>query len=182
MPASVVYGPVRFGGIGMIDLFTCQGAQMTTAYLFNTRALTGLGQQMLIAKDWAQLIAGTTNDILEYPNQHIPHEQGQWFVVFRHFLRETGCSIKNTTQGYITKLRRVNDRAIMDGCILKPAEAAIVNACCMYMKVETLADITTADGRELQQVALQLRSRFLDSKSTVLWPRQATPGEAAVKL
>jgi hypothetical protein len=49
------------------------------------------------------------------------------------------------------------------------------------MKVETLADITTADGKEIQQAAIQLQPKFLDSQPTHLWPRQAKPGELAKK-
>jgi hypothetical protein len=50
------------------------------------------------------------------------------------------------------------------------------------MKVETLADITTADGKEIQQAAIQLQPKFLDSQPTHLWPRQAKPGELAKKI
>jgi hypothetical protein len=42
MLKAVLFGPIRFGGIGMIDLFTCQGTHMVTSYLFNTRAKTSL--------------------------------------------------------------------------------------------------------------------------------------------
>jgi hypothetical protein len=52
--------PCQIGGIGIEYLFTCQGAQMTTAMTtadpFNTRAKTGIGEQMTVANDWAQLM------------------------------------------------------------------------------------------------------------------------------
>jgi hypothetical protein len=91
----------------MIDPFTCQGTQMTTSYLFNTRAKTGLGNQILIAKDWAQLIAGTTKDILEHPEKtFLMNKDNMVYNIQGKFLRETGCSIKQEPPGYTTKLQR----------------------------------------------------------------------------
>ena len=56
---------------------------------------------------------------------------------------------------------------------LKRAQITLLNHCHLFLQVDTLAEISTADGARLLPSAWQ--GRKLPSTSTLLWSRQGRP-------
>jgi hypothetical protein len=72
------------------------------------------------------------------------------------------------------------------GWTQQPQLLTDINNCRLYLRVETLADITTADGTELVHELVYTERGPETTESThyrtpLLWPRQPRPGLRAWK-
>jgi hypothetical protein len=69
---AVVYGPSRYGGIGLRDLPGKQGSASITVFICHLRAGTQQGTLTRITLAWWQLRIGTSTPLLEDPTIPIP--------------------------------------------------------------------------------------------------------------
>jgi hypothetical protein len=94
---SVIYGSVRFGGVGCQNLWILQGVEQATQFLKQWRSSSTAGALARTALAWAQHNSGCPFPLLEYPEKPVPHLEAVWFVSLRQFLTAVQCRIKVDT-------------------------------------------------------------------------------------
>jgi len=149
---AVVFGPRDYGGLGFHDLRIEQGVLAVKSIIRSLRSDHQTRKMLLITLDRAQIIAGTSDFLLEEPHLSTPHLPGYWISSVRNFL----ASIKGQLQIdglQIQPTLRINDRYIMDmarwSLHLGPTDTNRLNACRLYLGVLTFSDIVTGDGKFL---------------------------------
>jgi hypothetical protein len=179
---AVIFGSRAFGGYGLTRLSDYQGVNQATLLLQHIRLHDSIGKMLLIAYAWHQSYCGVSFQLLEEPSPLVPHAIGGWFVSLRNFLHTSNMAIAIPPKLLRTpRLLRRGDANLMDAfrsLNLKTAQIRLLNYCRLFLQVETLAEICTADGSRLLPTAWQGRS--LPSSSTLLWPRQGRPNSWAV--
>ena len=132
---------------------------------------------MWISLQWAQVTAGVGFYLLGEPDRFLPHAVGKWFLSLRDFLADSELTLEVANTYKVTK-RRDHDRILMDDALAgwyTDSDIQAINRCRLYLQVECLSDICTADGLKLDP-GLQLKPPTVTSTSTMQWPRQALPG------
>jgi hypothetical protein len=179
---AVVFGPRSLGGVGLRHLFAEQGTQKVQAILQHLRVQQPLGKLLITQLRWAQRIAGVSKSILVETKQPLPQLAGEhWVTTLREFLQESNLGIEITMLQGITAIRE-GDKAIMDmtydrkgKLIFSTADVKRINRCRMYLRAETLADISNAEGTSIRQDCWELEETGRNHTDE-LWPRQPRPG------
>jgi hypothetical protein len=182
-PSAIVYGPQSLGGIGMRHLFAEQGTMQAQIIIQHLRAFTQLGETILIQLNWAQLVSGRSQPILEIPSDGIPQlGNEQWIQTLRRFLTVSGITmhISNITVPYE---KRVNDQILMDVMARQHwsnSDIIEINKCRIHLKVESISDITNQSGTHIKEQCwnAHIGSRRRDK----LWPQQTQPGKHSISI
>jgi hypothetical protein len=130
--------------------------------------------------DAAQLIAGTSAPLLEFPSHSYPHLKDPWLDSHRSFL--TDCDAKLViSQAWTPTLHRTHDRLIMQvaAASSSPIDLRRTNQCSLYLKVQRLSDLCNGAGTELLPHALQQTYPRHNVQSNLTWPRQGDPSPRA---
>lgn len=175
-PLAVVYGPIELGGIGMRHLFTEQGSLKVQMIMQQIRVQRPLGKLLLIYFQWAQQISGLEESIIIVSKTRIPQLKNEtWLTTLREYLRESELGIE-IPDILVPKLHREGDRTIMNQCQhISNSDITKVNRCRMFLRVQTVAEITNSSGNELKRgIAECLPNSVIESDQ--LWPRQPRPG------
>ena len=196
MPNAVIYGPSHRCGAGLKHLYSVQGTRQTLLLLtqyreqharMNSLARTSntahdMGLTLKILLRWTQLMVGTTWPWFSDNRHKLPHLEGNWLIAMYEHLKATNCTLFLAgIEG--VKLRRVNDRALMDDALsgrYKDADVEAINRVRMYLRVETLADICNAAGTQLEKTVRE-KDPSVSSRSTIDWPNQGKPGPKTMK-
>jgi hypothetical protein len=98
------------------------------------------------------------------------HAGGKWLFSLRHFLADSECTheIANT---YILSTRWANDCILMEGALTRDytvSEIQAINRCRLYLQVECLSNICTADGLR-KDPGLRAQPPTVTSQSTIQW-------------
>ena len=105
-----------------------------------------------------------------------------WLLSIRHFLHSVREKVIIPT-AWRPQLVREGDMFIMDEIRrkfqLSEWEMALVNSVRLYLRAQTLADITTMEGTHIEGWAMN-GSR--QCTSSLRWPQQARPGAEAIHL
>jgi hypothetical protein len=181
-PTPMVYGPKEMGGLGHAHLFAKQGTAKTIAFLRNYRNQHGLlPDSMKIAHEWVHLYAGCTKSPLQDTTTPMPHLIDGWFKNLREYLQYTYTNLW-FPEGEVRNVqkRRQNDRVLGDDICnagLTPTHTNHLNWVKLYLKVETLSDISTIRGTHLDTNALHRNTAQAPTVTQRQWPVQALPGE-----
>ena len=174
---AVIFGSRAYGGYGLTRLSDFQGVNQASLLLQHIRLHDSIGKMLLIGYAWHQSFCGVGFQILQDPTPLLPHASGGWFVTLRNFLGVSNMSITIPPKLLRTpRLLRRGDVNLMDafGSLnLKTAQIRLLNYCRLFLQVETLAEISTADGSRILPQAWQ--GRAMPSNSTLLWLRQGRP-------
>jgi hypothetical protein len=175
---SVIYGSVRFGGVGFQNLWILQGVEQACQFLKQWRSSSTAGSLSRTTLAWAQHNSGCPFPLLEYPEKAVPHLEAVWFASLRQFLTEVQCRIKVDTP-YIYPKQREGDIHLMDlfqdRKKYSPAEMRSLNCCRLYMDVTVVSDICDASGRNLLAAAMDGDKDALPSQSRDLAAHQEHP-------
>jgi hypothetical protein len=180
----IVFGPTKYLGIGARDMATERGVQQTLLLLKHIRTNTALSTLLRIGLEWFQLHSGISRPILECPDLEIPYLEVGWYRALRNFL----CSINATfhlDMARVPQPLREKDHAIMETFLAMQhytvPELTRLNLCRMHLQIEFLSEMCTPEGDcILPEVWKGIRPN--DSKSAILWPRQARPFEKSWSL
>jgi hypothetical protein len=115
--------------------------------------------------------------ILAEPWRLLPHAVGHWLPSLREFLASSECTIE-IANTYTVCPRRVHDRILMEDAMLGDftnGEIRAINRCRLFLQVECLSDVCTADGLTTDP-GLQAHPPHVTSQSTIKWPCQGLPG------
>jgi hypothetical protein len=131
-----------------------------------------------IALQWAQVTTGVGFELLREPGHFLPHAVGRWFSSLRDFLADSELTL-TIANVYTVCPRREGDLVLMDEARTgnyTSGDVQAINRCRLYLQVECLSDICTADGLGLDP-GLKARPPTVSSQSMIQWPRQELPGK-----
>jgi hypothetical protein len=131
--------------------------------------------------DTAQLIAGVSAPLLEYPSLTHPHLTDPWLDSRRSFLTE--CDAKLTVSpAWTLTLHRTKDRIIMEVAEISKTtsiDLRHVNQCRLCLKVQRLSDLRNGAGTEFLPKALSHKYHSHNVEPNLTWPRQGEPSPRA---
>lgn len=174
---AVVFAPPWFGGLGMRQLYVEQGVAQLETFIRHIRSETRLGDLIRIALGWLQVQAGISEAIFADTSRKLPYLTPGWLVSIREFLSTCNGSMQILhADTSLPKNLREFDFVLMDvvnSNWTKKSELLAFNRCRLYLKVNTLAEISTADGKSIDKQAW-VGTR--PAHTTHLWPLQEKPG------
>jgi hypothetical protein len=179
-PRDVAHGPPTHGGLGLPHLLTIQGTSQLKLLTGHIRQNDVDGKLTLACLDNAQLIAGTSAPLLEFPSLSYPHLKDPWLESHRSFLSD--CDAKLIiSPAWTPTLHRTHDRLIMEAAAASttPIDLRHTNQCRLYLQVQRLSDLCNGAGTELLPNALYPTYHRHHVKSTLTWPRQGKPSPRA---
>jgi len=188
LPRSMVFAPRSIGGIGLCNLHHEQSAQPIIILLRHLRANSPLGQTLEILIRTYQLWAGMPHHILVRtdPYNWIPDH---WLTNIRATMHANKIQIRY--QAWTIKPMRFHDRFLMEDFVqqgFSKLQLEQLNACRMYLKVPTLAEITDHTGLELipqilsNSINITPKGLANISTSTLQWPRIHHPSAQSWRL
>jgi hypothetical protein len=177
-PRAVVYGSIKFGGLGFQQLYVASCCNKIQSILCHINSETMLGRMFLINLNWTQLLSGLGTSILQDNQRTTNYITDNWFDQIREYNNYIGAKI--TIQNCWTPAKkRENDNIIMDIVTklnMVKSKLQIFNNWRIYYQVDSIADVTNANGDCLQDQFIN-RKLALSYKSTsrLHWPQQAMP-------
>ncbi len=156
------------------------------ALIRHIRADATVGPLMQILMRTSQLISGCSTDIFLHPEldlSYIAKFKQKWICKIRDTLASTKAQIY-LTDHWTPSLKREKDAALMEtfsdmGFLAR--ELAILNRCCLYLQVNLFSEICNADGTRVEPACYSCPKQGFRS-SKLIWPAQASPGDAQWRL
>ena len=151
-PDALLFGPRRYGGLGILNLQIEAALSGVETIVRNLRT-TGTADNIitLFLHKWQQA-SGMSHPLLQYPSIHAPHLEGHFYTHIRSFLATHQLSIEIHGIDILTPPRE-NDECIMDvACdsdVFTDKEIRKIFYCKNYLEVKWLSDMCTADGEQL---------------------------------
>ena len=185
-PRDVAFAPISIGGLGMHNLYTEQAKLHLTETVRHIRYRTTVGNMMRLDLHWAQLISGLSGQFWKDTTtsvEYMKEFQCIWGTRIRTALADAEMQLW-IYNAWKPKPQREEDSFIMDHFIkygYKTAELAHLNRCRIWLRVMTVADIATADGKYInEQYVRPAHKRPMESRWR--WPRQLRPIQEHVDL
>ena len=181
---AVVYGPSRYGALGLRDWPVEQGISQLTMFIRHLRGTTQQGRLLLISLAWWQLYTGTSYQLLQDPHPPVQFSDTNLFTVLRAFLKDiNGSFYIAALASMLPSPNRVGDLCIMDVVSSLPnvttRDRDRFNRCRLFHGVAFLSEIASADGSALARDAWDgTRLRH----SPLLWPYQPQPGPRSYRV
>jgi hypothetical protein len=149
-PTAVVFAPLELGGIGFRHLFAEQGAAKTRHMLQQIRLNSLVGQNLVIMMQWAQVEAGISKPILLDTEARLPQlSEHKYITALQKYLFISGMGLHLKAIKPPT-IKREHDKVLMDRATKAQMSDRIferINQCRKFLRVETIADVTTSDGK-----------------------------------
>jgi hypothetical protein len=175
---AIVHGTPWFGGLGWRHMYFEQGIQHILTIVKHLRTPPPFQSLLQNALDWHQVTAGVSFSPLHPPSVPIKYIKCPWIDVTCAMLLH--CSAQLTIPGItLPKPKRVHDECIMEGLIplnLPVATLERINACRLWLRVETLSDVSTLHGDRIDRIAWLGRARMPCNDSE--WSGQCGPSSA----
>jgi hypothetical protein len=150
-PQAVLYGPTEFQGMGMMDPWVHQELRHLEVLWEKTVSMDVSGQLLAQAMEAFRMELGTPDDITDHDyNLFQQCTSPCWIKTLWKSCQEFKIAFDDPF--YKPKLQRTGDTFLMHAFVeqgFNPQELATLNQCRMFLKAITLADICTADGKNL---------------------------------
>jgi len=177
MARSIVFGPLRFGGLAIKSLYSLQSVGQVTLFVGHLRAQDKTSSLLRISISYLQLLAGSCRPILSLPlKTYELWLDSCWMVsLWRFFTRSNVTAVLK--QQWLPTITRIEDIALMDHFLqqgYRHSHLQKLNRCRIYLQVITLADIVTADGGSIIPDIFE-GVPLTDRKSALRWPCQQRP-------
>ena len=166
MPRAVVYGPTSWGGMEWDNILVLSLYEKLKLLIGSIRLDDKVGQLIKVQLSWLQLFSGSSTPLLELKTS-IPYLPKGWLTNIHQLLVETGIQVE-LSSGWIPTIQREEDQVLMDIVHNKIPEWAWagINRCRLYLKVNTITDIVTLDGKyipaDIRMVKRKLRESALN--------------------
>jgi hypothetical protein len=174
---SIVFSPIRFGGLGIKSLYSIQGLGQLNLFVGHGRSKDKTSKLLLISLSYLQLAVGSSVNVFHLsPKNYGRWVDSCWLVSFWTFITKLKLQVSVADQ-WIPSLTRAHDKNLMDyfvGLGYSPAILGTLNRCRLYLQIITLSDIVSADGSCIITDVFQ-GLPLLDRKSTLKWPNQQRP-------
>ena len=174
-PRAVVYGPSKFGGLGIPHLYCEQHLdqiEMIIKFSKNSTQLTG--QLFRLSLEQLQLETGIPRAAMRLPFKIFkPMVTPCLLTQLWEFLSQHDMRLETEPTTALTSRRGdsyIIERFIQAG--FSGQELGRLNRCRLYLQVLTVADITTGDGKRIRRECLTGTSKY---PSEYDWPTQGNP-------
>jgi ribonuclease HI len=182
---EILYGPLQYGGANFRHLFDQQGLGQLTLFLRHWRQQTVAGQLLKNVVAWAQFTTGMAFPILETPSVYLPHLESKWLKSLRGYLASTKAALHLDATG-LPPLEREHDGYIMEWIVhsnlFEDKEVVRLNYCRLFLNAVTLSDLTTTDGKYLDNGKLTGEISMMSSQSQWMSVLQDKPSETEWRL
>jgi hypothetical protein len=173
---SIIYGPEKYGGLALPNLYTTTSADKLRLFLGHLRLQDRTGQLIHIDLTYLQLLSGIGTFLLNQDAASFPWLETGWITSLWEFTSKHSLTFLYPKQ-WIPPQPREYDIFLMQAFAShKPPVPimAALNRCRIFLQVITLSDICTADGKRI--LALVKRGVPITSRtSQLLWPAQGNP-------
>jgi len=163
---AILYGPLALGGASFRSLIVQQGVAQVLMFVRQWRTNSIAGKLLRIAVSWFQSQVGVSYPFLENVHTPLPQLESKWLKSLRTFLASINAKLR-LDNPYLPKLQRLHDFCIMDAIHesgkFTPAEICKLNYCRLYLKATTVSDLTSIDGRSLDNSKLSGNHSLLSS-------------------
>ena len=150
-PRAVLYGPLRYGGLGTAPLHSKCIADKLLYFLHHSYLQEETGSQMNISMGYTQLECGCDTPFFEQLHDDWgPLCMETWITHLWAENNKKNIILRSGMGNYRTpKLQREWDYFLMDFAMkwYEGNELWAINNCCISLPVITLADITSLDGK-----------------------------------
>ena len=174
-PRAILYGPYSAQGLGMHNLYHTQSIRHIKDIVDQTWRHTPSEKYLTLTLEAIKLEAGTEGHLFEQEKRITwINSPNQWILHTLEFCQKYKITFKEP--GKVLTQKRERDILLMDAFSLfafTPGMLQAANRCRMYLRVTTLSDIATADGRALH-TNLVSRTPF-GRRNTHTWPNQGKP-------
>ena len=180
MPRDLLHGPVKPQGMSLPAAHATQLIQHLQAILRHGTRPTLVGGPLRCVMDELVLLLGSAKPFWElvYDDWKCLCPEDDWLVSTWRDLQSTELEIKGPLN--LIKPQRLNDVHLMDAFMAQDYsddKIQTLNACRLFLKVTTLSDIVTAEGKRIVQAAVS--GRPLDRTTQYNCPRSRRPPASA---
>jgi hypothetical protein len=179
---DIIFGPTKYGGLGMLDLHTELYTRKREQIISHTRDPdSSIGKLCIINLGYLQLIIGKSTPYLE-STIPIKYIQNTWFSELHLFLITHELTIK-IKEIWKPTLKRTGDKILMDSVDLQPMDRVqVINNWRLYFQITNLSDLTDPEGKRICDIYLKYPSTEVapshPTRSTnLMWPRQGKPSK-----
>ena len=172
-PRKVVYGPIRFGGMGWETCHSLQVLEKIKFFITHVRRQDKIGKLIEILVDMIQLQSGLTQPVLATKIDWTQWVESTWLHNLKEGLDQIDGALHTTFAEII--LPRQYDRSLMEifaSWKLSKNELQSINRCRIYIQVMFVSDITNFNGDKINSKAFNV-VKYRDS--TLTWSRQVRP-------
>ena len=154
-PMTIATGPVRFGGLGLAHMYENQMIDHIHVMMQHGHLQTVTGKLLRISLENLALESGMSGDpvAIDVMNSRWI-TQRTWIGITLQAMREYGINMQSTVMGLQSWVS--NDDMIMDGIeeFCQGADLHRFNKVRMYLRVNTLSDLLTADLTKIDRTVL----------------------------
>ena len=180
---AIIFGPKNLGGCAFRSLPVEQGCLQIKLLLTESRRQSDSGKLLWISLQWMQYSSGLGTPLLE-GKETCEYSESKWIQSIQTFLFENGIGIQ-FYKNYVMPLQREADSFIMDHAVQSGAFSTMelhkINHVRLFLQVLTVADISDADGLELNQHQIQEDSQHY-RETTYVHVHQDKPPTSSWKL
>ena len=187
IPATVVHGPVKYGGMGIKDIYTIQGTEHLKVLLDETRGNSPTAGLLQIAHQDHILEIGRDRFLYDWKFSEVAHLMTEtWVKNTLKFISDTNLKV----EGDLPRLHtwRDGDTMLMDefettqGHTINKQDLIRANRCRQYLQVLTRADIASGNGTKILQSAWKVEKDWTScSANAYRWPKQPRPSQQDIK-
>ena len=183
---EIMYGPLELGGASFRHLYTQQGIQQTMLFIKHWRQSSIAGRLLRIAMAWFQTQVGVSYSIMaRVHTTALPHLESKWISSPRQFLASIQGSLQFDDHNP-PALQRFHNFNVMDAILesnlFTASEIRCLNYCRLFLKAETIADLTQVNGRALDPHKLQGAFSLMSSVNNANFIHQERPAALEWKL
>ena len=180
IPRALVYGPKKYQGIGMSDLYTFQQVDHIERIQKFCNAKDHLtGQLIRHTVEVTKLEIGSNGPVFGHNYAQIGHLATKtWATHTWAFLSENGMRIEDDVTDF--EKGRTHDTLLIESFIESgyiEDKLRRLNLCRIYLQVVFLSDIATGDGKAITEIAWK-GNKDSTRRSQYNWPNQGKPSVA----
>ena len=174
-PRSVLHGPVSLQGNGLSYLYDVQYQRHIKDIIDYCHRDSTSGRIIRAAIEGLKLEAGIAGPLFEFKSS-LPYlnTTNSWVLETWKYCREHNITFTEKCDNLSPK--RKNDCLLMNKFLSQavcPSDLKIINRCRLYLRVTCLSDITTGDGKRLQDDIFRGCKQF--TVDSYQWPNQSRP-------
>ena len=181
IPAVVVHGPVKYGGMGIKDLYTIQGVEHIKILIDEVSGNSPTSGLLQILHHEHVLEIGREGFLYDMDYSQVGHLMtDSWIKHTLEFVWESKIRIRGQQEN-LHKWRE-QDTMIMDdfarivGNRVTKEDMRAANRCRQYLQVVTKSDIANGNGTKILLPAWQVRKEWVSYSSRAYkWPQQERP-------
>jgi hypothetical protein len=180
LPRAVVYAPLKYQGMAIPNLYVETGIQHIALLLQETQANSPTGKLLQMSIEATKVEIGAGGSLFKQSfDKYGQLATDSWIKQTWRFLSDHEITIEEQTGDL--HLKRHGDVFLTMAFLQRGFKGAMLrklNMCRLYLRVETLSDIATADGRYIERWALEGRKEA-NPITYHEWPNQGEPGRQA---